>query len=255
MKPKIVVVMTHYNREALMDETISSICRTSYDNFEIVVVDDFSRNMPESNNARIIRLNPPKTWTNPEPAYNTGIYFAIQEYEPDIIILQNAECFHAGDILSHVAENLTDENYLSFACYSLAVNENPHTIKNLNERGARFDGDSAWYNHSAFRMVAYDFCSAITVKNIKLLNGYDERFSDGCGYGDNFLLHRIELLGLNVHIVDEPFVFHQNHYNPLSTNVPDDKEKRVELNRNRFECLKNTGFRAKHIFTPNIDEL
>ena len=100
------------------------------------------------------------------------------------------------------------------------------------------------------RPVAYDFCSAITVDNLKKLNGYDERFSNGCAYGDNYLLNRIIMLDLNVEIIDYPFAVHQWHY--TNPSVPN-KQALVDRNHNLLIELTAKGeFRAEHTYTPDL---
>jgi hypothetical protein len=119
-----------------------------------------------------------------------------------------------------------------------------------NNIGATYDGQLAWYNHSRYRPVAYDFCSAITPAALVELNGYDERFSLGWGYGDNYLLARIKMLGLRVSILDSPFVVHQWHY---SAQQYHERRTLTAANRMLFEkLLTENNPRAEHLFTPNL---
>lgn len=252
---KIVIVMTYFDRPVQLNKTLESIAESKYKNFEVIIVDDCSSEPPQVGLTRFpvtVLTTSLKGWTNPEPAYNKGITLALLQ-NPDIIILQNAECFHFGDVISRAAE-VTDENYISFGCYSI---DKQKTFDRLdgdmlftNKRGASHDGENAWYNHPVFRPVGYDFCSAITVKNIKKLNGYDERFSFGCGFGDDYLLARIKMLGLKVEITDSPIVVHQWHYNLA---VPANKAELVANNRRLLgELLRNPQPRAEHLFTPDL---
>jgi glycosyltransferase involved in cell wall biosynthesis len=253
---KIVIVMTYFDRPVQLKKTLKSIAESEYKNFEVVIVDDCSSKPPE------IGLTPfpvtvlttcLKGWTNPEPAYNKGLLFALT-MNPEVIILQNAECYHWGDVISRASE-VTDESYISFGCYSLneETTFRPHNICQeieLNNIGASRDGQNAWYNHPLLRPMGYDFCSAITAKNMKILNGYDERFSFGCGFGDDYLLERIKMLKLKIEITDNPIVVHQWHYN---TYVPANKSQLVENNRRLLgELLRNPKPRAEHLFTQNL---
>jgi GT2 family glycosyltransferase len=258
---RIAIVMTYFNRKYQLEKTLFSLMESEHKDFSVVIVDDAS-NVPLVLNGsygfpiEIINITKEeKQWTNPEPAYNKGILKAL-ESNPNAIVLQNAECYHIGDILNHIEDNLTESNYLTFGCYSLDekttfsefdINE----IINANNRGATIDGENAWYNHTIHRPVAFDFCSAITSNNLKKLNGYDERFSTGVAYGDNFLLNRIKMLGLNVHIIDIPFVVHQWHYTNM---CHPNQEQLLEKNSNLLVelCLQN-NFRAEHIYTNDFD--
>lgn len=253
---KVVIVMTYFDRPYQLSRTLHSIVRTAYQHVEVVIVDDSSNQPPDvglSNiRMKVIRTRH-KRWTNPEPAYNVGIQEALDR-GADVVILQNAECYHVGDVVSAAAQ-VTDTNYISFPCFS--INEKTtfrtHDISALmmaNDIGATADGQNAWYNHARHRPVAYDFCSAITVKNIVELNGYDERFSAGWGYGDDYLLQRIKMMGLKVEIPNLPLVVHQWHYNYAGAA---NRKPLIERNRLLYLKLITEGQpKAKHLYTADF---
>lgn len=226
---KIAIVMTAYNREALLQKTLESF--NQYDPYEFVVVVDKDED----------HLG--KTWVNSAIAFNRAFYEAIHTHQADAVILQNAECYHAGDILGYVRKNLTDKNYISFSCYSLGENDTLPSIE-MNPRGAAFDGDSAWYNHPVHRPVGYHFCAAITTDNLRKINGFDERFKDGKDYEDNYLLYQVRQLGLRIEIPAEPYVFHQWHYS---------SPRKGASNEQLYNQLIQTeGYRAVHLITPDL---
>lgn len=253
---KVVVVMTHFERPYQLSQTLRSLCNTKHPDFEVVVVDDGSKREPRhsisSYPITVIRTGT-KTWTNPEPAYNKGLAYAMT-LDPDVIIVQNAECYHVNDVISRAAE-VTDDDYFSFACYSIDQRNTFRmheigAIMDKDNRCATNDGQNAWYNHPVHRPVGYDFCAAITAKNMKALNGYDERLSAGCGYGDNYLLERVKMLGLKVQIITNPMVVHQWHYDQ-----PAPKNKAVLVERNRLLYLRLLTLgqpRAVHQYTPDL---
>ena len=86
--------MTYYNRNAQLINTLNSFLQYNPHDFFVVIVDDGSPEdikLPERMSFRvfIIKMRE-KTWTNPEPAYNTGIHYALKQ-SADIIILQNGK--------------------------------------------------------------------------------------------------------------------------------------------------------------------
>ncbi|HBE42009.1 MAG TPA: hypothetical protein DDW27_12545 [Bacteroidales bacterium] len=253
---RISIVMTFYQRQYQLNKTLLSIAKSNHKDFEVIIVDDCSTDdiiLPEVPfKVTVIKIQD-KQWTNPEPAYNTGIIEALKS-NPDIIILQNAENYHEGDVLSY-AERVNDKSYISFGCYSLGESEtfSDHDIMSViaqNDRTAVENGQNAWYNHPVHRPIGYDFCSAITARNLRKLNGYDERFSNGYAYGDDNLLSRVKKMGLKIEITASPFVVHQWHY---SRQQLQNQEELAERNRNLFlELDKETNIRAKHIYTPDL---
>lgn len=262
---RAAIVMPHYNRTRQLYKTLSSI-KSEIDDFVVIVVDDGSDDvlMIPHTDYPIHALRIPKeekTWFNPEPAYNMGFYEAITRYNPDIIISQNSECFHVGDVVKYAVEHITNDNYITFAAFSLGEKNtfDEHLdlslVMHRNSKCASFDGEDAWYNHPVHRPCYLEFCSAISTANLIKLNGYDERLAFGIGWGDNYLLHRIRLMGLKVEpIVTSPFVVHQWHYNDEWRNA--EKGQLTARNYTLYsELLKENNYRGVHLTNPDFESI
>lgn len=245
--------MTYYDRQYQLDRTLSSL--KSEDDFFVVIVDDNSPEdvrLPITDFCVMVKKVRDKKWVNGVPAWNIGFKCAM-DYGADKIIIQNAECYHVGDVIK-CANRVKDDEYMTFGCYSANKvttfsNKNISEVIKKNNIGASKDGQNAWYNHSTLRPVAYHFCSAITAGNLRKLNGFDERFAYGLAYEDNYFLHQVKTLGLKVSIIDSPFVVHQWHYD---TELPD-KELYVHHNRILYpQLVKDKTYRAVHMITPEL---
>ena len=250
MEKGISIVMAYYNRKTQLYRTLMSIKNSSYNKkkLEIIIVNDASDNIDEVKSAFSmldinlvnIRQNQ-KTWVNCCVPFNIG----FNRVKYDKVVIQSPECYHNGDILSYVDNNLTNENYISFGCYSLSFNENnnnDYANTNIINEKPKFISESGWYNHSEYNPTHYHFCSAMKYDNLCRLNGFDEDYKDGVGYDDAEFLHRIKLLGLKTEIIDNPFVFHQwhssdYHYCPES----DSTDKILNVNKliSKNELLYN----------------
>jgi glycosyltransferase involved in cell wall biosynthesis len=233
---KVSIVMTYYRRIRELKNTLSSFRETKHNDFEVIVVDDGtwdgehdSRPIIEEFkdiDIKLIRVDPDdKWWPNPSIPFNIGFNKASGEK----IILQNAECFHNGDIISHTANNLKENKYFTYGCYSLTrhvtdlliggTEEIKQKIKNLDGLpDAIFQGGMpgtlGWYNHSIHRPEHFHFCAAISTKDLNDLGGgFDERYAHGLCWDDNEFKTRIKKKGMEQVFVDNPFVFHQFHYN------------------------------------------
>lgn len=255
---KIIIVMTYFNRPFQLERTLESFKLSKHNNFEVVVMDDDSdediqlKEYPFKVEVLKVKKN---GWMNGVPAYNIGFNYALS-HKPDVIIIQNAECYHYGDVISY-AEKVTSTNYLAFSCFSLN-RENTfidHNIPALMEQNARvvtFDGDIGWYNHPVYRNAGYHFCSAITAENLVKINGFDERLSMGIAYEDNCLLHQIKCLGLRLDILgpENPFAVHQWHYDIVEAA---DRVRHISKNRLIFYKLRHIKYyKAEHIFTKDL---
>lgn len=228
---RISIVIAYYNRKKLFYETLKSIEKSKFKNIEVIVVDDGSSSderleefISEFPFLNIIRIEPENKWyVNPCIPFNIGIHSAIG----DIIVIQNPECLHLHDVLTYINENIDDTKYITFSTFSLdknLTNELPKYIKknmtdellnNLPQSLVKTNSETfehlGWFNHSKYSPTYYHFCSAITKKNMYLLNGFDERFAKGISYDDNEFIERVGRLGLTKIIVDDVSVVHQWH--------------------------------------------
>lgn len=231
----ISIVTAYYNRKELLLNTINSIIKSKHNNYEFIIVDDGSdieHNVKflekQYNFIKVIEINKKnKTWKNSCIPFNIG----FKETKGDIVLIQNPECLHFGDILTHVEKNLKENQYFSYGCYSLDEINTINCNYNILNKTVNFDGDNGWYNHSIYRPVGYHFCSAIFKNKLSILNGFDERYSNGIGFDDNEFLYRIiNNLKLEKHIIDNPFVIHQYHY---KNNIKYNESPQILVERNK----------------------
>ena len=231
----ISIAMTYFNRPKQLSRTLKSLDFFKENLSEVVIVDDGS-DQPISDfidinnfNYRIIvyRIPPEKkTYMNCCVPFN----LALRECLGDAVIIQNAECYHAGDILSYVQRNIKLNKYLSFSCYSLGtqntaflpefsnfsreefLNFNKQFLSKLPHRTAEGWGDqNTWYNHPEYRPCDLHFTTAIMNEDLQDLNYFDERYSQCVAFDDNEFLTRIKRKGMEIERVSEPWSVHQFH--------------------------------------------
>jgi glycosyltransferase involved in cell wall biosynthesis len=120
----ISIVTAYHNRKKIFVKTLESFEKSNFIDFEGIAVDDCSHDDERLEDLverfpflKIIRLEKKDKWyVNPCVPFNIGFKHALG----DKIIIQNPECLHSDDILNFVNDNLTDNNYFSFGCYSLS---------------------------------------------------------------------------------------------------------------------------------------
>jgi GT2 family glycosyltransferase len=253
--------MSYYNRKVQFLRTLSTIRLSQHKDVEIIVVDDGSeesQRLEDVDGIKLIRVEPKDKWyINPCIPFNMG----IKEATGDIIMLMNPECLHVDDVISHAVKNVSEDNYISYACYSLDKHMTSRlkprfTMKDLDgmaklvtqlyQKRTNHIGGFGWYNHSKIAPMGYHFTSAITKSNMDKLGGFDEQYFDGVGFDDDELLFRIKSMGLKVEIPTEELVIHQWHYSGKTLN--DIAEENLELvyrNRDKFEYLKSCSKQKK----------
>ena len=210
----ISIVTSYFQRQELWDRTLSTICDSRFNEWEIIIVDDAS--VPplvcDDPRVKVIRIDPKDKWYhNPCIPYNIG----FKEAKGDIIIIQNPECMHMGDVLEYASKNVKENSYIAFGCYAINKDETDA----LSVGRELFIGDyvfttvtgNGWYNHPTHRPVGYHFCSAITRKDLKKVGGFDERYANGVAFDDDAFIRSIKRLNIKVSIPIEPFVVHQFH--------------------------------------------
>jgi len=207
---KISIVMAFYNRQELLDKTLESIDKSVVKDYELIIVDDASTVPLVCDRAKIIRVEKEDKWYNCSAvAWNRG----MREATGDIIILNSPECYHAGDILSYVRNNIRSNLYLSFGCYSISKQETENFHKGVfpNIVDAVVNGRTGWYNHTKHRPVAYHFCSAMLKKDMDMIGGFDERYAYGVAFDDDEFIRTVKYMGMDIKIVNQPYVIHQYH--------------------------------------------
>jgi len=235
----ISIVMAYYNRKKLFYETLKSINRSAYKDIEVIVVDDASCEEDRVEDLmglfsflRVIRIENKDKWY-----YNSCVPFniGISQSKGNIIILQNPECLHVHDVLSYIAKEVNDSNYVTISAYQIGKAITP-MIPQIIEKGILLDffecfpqqsygknnnidwDDIGWYNHSKYRPFAYHFCSAMTKKNMDI------------GFEDAEFIDRVRSSKLQVVISDEVSVIHQWH--PSVYDVLKDSTNRKKYRHN-----------------------
>ena len=274
---KISVVMGYYNRKPQTLETLKGFQRMyvgKYD-FEVVIVDDNSNdeNRLEEDikqftfpiNLIIITAEEKGDRINPCVAYNRGFI----ESKGDIIMIQNPECYHVGDILKHTIENLDEQDYFSYSCFTANSPEisqemiQSENVFELIKKQEFLDKNKSllglnWYNHPSEpgRDTAYHFCCAIYKSKLDLIGGFNKRFADGYCFDDDQLLLAIKYnLKLDIKIIkpEKCFVIHQYHTRNDSLNCDQEDDnhhiKRKWLkNKQLLEKIKKNHLRNDFVY-------
>lgn len=262
---KISIVFAYYNRRNLLINTLNSIIKTKYNGqLEIIIVNDASKKeqrIDDVNNLfplldiKLINIKKDKKWwINPCIANNIGFAFVTG----DVIVLQNPECLHIGDIISYVADNIEENKYLVFGCYAINkektklicdgkdIRDTIHPTNNIKVKLCK--SQNKWYQHKKFNPRALNFCAAITNKDLKDLGGFDEKFAKGIAKDDREFICRVNKKGMSVDMVDCPFVVHQYHGHTDYSN-----KKQVERNNKLFlETHKTKNYKVISSLTKDL---
>lgn len=236
---KISIVIPYYNRLQLLKYTLASISTTKYADYEIILVNDagdlidtnIKKDFPAlANKIKVIDIskNEKGDRTNPSVPFNKGLSHATG----DIIVLQNPESYHNGDILSHISKNLKTGDYYVYSAYNLHsekaneqfINNNKKNITDLSNI-VKNKGTLEWYQHPKHRNCKFHFCSASHRQNFEIIGGFDEKYADGVCFDDDDMVLKMESVAkLNVCSIapeGNPFIVNLYHPPSVSTNITD----------------------------------
>lgn len=265
---KVSTVIAYYNRLDLLHWTLNSILKTQHPNFEIIIVNDCSPDFEslsqmvlslQSKTIKLINMDPleKKDRTNPSVVFNLGFL----NCSGDIIIIQNPECYHYGDIISHVVKNMTPHNYLVYPVYTLFNDDENHTFdvsiprlvnKNYDNITKVFEGlpSQRWLQHSIYKPSKYHFCTAIHKHSLKIIKGFDPQYAKGyCFDDDDFVLKIEKIMKLQVIQIDpcsETFIVNLWHPPSLSTDC---------VSKNDHHPIKSKWLLNKNYFDSKVCSL
>lgn len=271
--PKISVVMAYFNRYPQLVTTLDTIAASTHKNVEVIIVDDCSTDgAPIDDLAslyaftiKVIHMDPAqKTYKNSCVPFNRGFDQATGQ----LIMLQNPEVCHIGDVLRHAATHIGPKDYYSYACLPLPNYDYNAYVKtmvthkrprpsNLNDYSLgipltemvthvhKVPQPLAWYNNPD-KPTYYHFCAVTHALNIRRVRGFSQEYKDGRGFDDNDLVLKMQKV-LNLNMVTPPvrecYVIHQ--YHPPSPSAycldfPVDNPARIDYLKNNalFDKIK-----------------
>lgn len=249
----ISIVMAYYNRREQLIITLKTIQLSKHRNYEIIIVDDNSSlehkiddlpNIFPDMNITVVNIPKMNDVVNPCVVYNYGFNLAKGE----IIIIQNPECCHIGDVMTHVNNNLNFNNYISYSCFYLSEFHQNKSLYKILDNVKTWDSidnislinkftikqkiynvlsekSQGWINHPILNPNGLHFCSAIYKENLLKIGGFSDIYKNGICFDDDDFLRKIKYgLKLNCKIIptvncDMPymsykhniFVIHQCH--------------------------------------------
>lgn len=268
---KVSIVIGYYNRRHLFKNTLDQFINLGYEkyNLEIIVTDDCSKPSEQLDDfvyqypfyIKLIKVVE-KKYYNPVIAYNIAISHISRD--ADIVIFQNPEIFHCGDIIHHAIQNVNNNEYLVYPVMSTSQQEAHRLVNNkFNNYYTDFvekitsyeDGwtraHKGWYIHHIHFQRYLHFLSAITKTNLDKVGGFNNDFKDGYCYDDDEFVYRISMVCKPVIVEDymNYFGIHQWHTrsdNPITN--------RMNVNNIIWHRIQNTN-KNNPYSSPIVDDV
>ena len=261
-KKSISIVIAYHNRLDLLLNTLSSIEKQNYNNLEIIIVNDNSQdsyylkkeiNNLNKLNIKIIDITEKEKGERKNPAYvfNKG----FKEASGEIIIIQNPESYHVGNIIDFVNINIKKKEYIVFSTFNINSLEKNNIFLNIENKihnniisssDLLFDNDNLWYTHPIFNSTKYHFCSAIYKECLDNINYFDNEYNNGYCFDDDDLLFKVKYNGkykINEIYPINNFIVNMYHLPNIATgceNKNNEINKKWTINKNYFEKKVNS---------------
>ena len=109
-----------------------------------------------------------------------------------------------------------------------------------------------WFNHHIHRPCNYNFLSAITIKNLKKIGGFNNKMQNGMWYEDDEILQRIKRI-TNIKLVDDInyMAIHLFHNGGTAENVFNQNSRK--LRKKNYLILKETINNKKIYCSPTVN--
>lgn len=286
---KISIVMGYKDRKQQLLVTLKSISMSDYPNIEIIIVnDDESDDLSDIGDLKyiygfsitVIKHKMDKDVLNPCVTYNEGFKHATGE----IILIQNPECCHVGDVLSYIGYNLKKTDYFVVPCLFMDKPEYNDIVKSTINDNVKWNGSlcnifqnsiankiwcslsakrKGWVVHPVYSQYYLHFMSAIYRSELEKLGGFDERFKNGICYDDDDLARDIRfglcldmkilpLFPENPHKEINVYCIHQWHkhfnYKDVQDKVALNKELFIKKHKEILEIAK-TDIKYMELFS------
>jgi hypothetical protein len=205
----ITVVMTASNRSKQTYFTLQSMLKSKCKNLQIILVDDSTddpvninilKNYPYYIDLIVINREN-KDWVNPCVNYNIGFQFI----QGRVVVIQNAEVCHVRDPLSHIHENLKDNEYFVFdviAASNYGSNDEIYRSDLTDIFIYNKPLYNAWYHNSIYNISYLNYLTAMTRTTFLKVKEFSYDFSIGIVGDDNDFV--LKILSQKINIISVP---------------------------------------------------
>jgi glycosyltransferase involved in cell wall biosynthesis len=201
--PKVSIVITTINRSVQLRKTFESFVSQLFKDYEVVVIDDGT-----DTETSVLCA---ETWPFPIRYFRldrirvkglrgccTSANFGVRKALGKIVILQNAECKHVGNVIEQLVSRVTPTT----AVLCRADHLNPDGTVNP----AKTDYMNILREHQALF-----FCGAIYKSWFEKLRGFDEKYDSFYGADDIDFSDRLLFSGVKFDYLTDAYVQHQWH--------------------------------------------
>ena len=234
--PKITVYITNHNYQDYIEEAIESVLNQTFQNFELLIIDDGS----EDNSKEIIKKYQSrdniKVIFQKRKGLNVTNNIALKAARGDFILRLDADDYLEEEALQKMEKELSSK---ADAAMIFPDYYNIDKFGNIINRVRRHDFNK---DVSLFDLPAHGACTMIKTQLLRDLGGYDESFDRQDGY-DLWLkvIFKFKIINLN-----EPLFFYRQHGLNLTSNNYDLLKTRAAI---KEKFLQDNEFKSLNVLS------
>jgi len=191
--PKVIVLTLNYNGKPLLDDCITSFLANDYPNFEMVMIDNGSKDSSEE----YVKINYPKVTciqTGKNLGYsggfNVGLKYAFEEMRADFALITNNDVKVDSKVINALVEAALQDPLRGFITGKVYYFDKPDTLQSVGkyEHPLRWNGDhigakeidKGQYNEPSERFFIDDIFTLVRREVYEKLGGYDNTYFLQC---------------------------------------------------------------------------
>jgi GT2 family glycosyltransferase len=187
--PKVTVLILSYNGKHLLEESISSYQNNKYDNFEIAVIDNGSKDGTEEfiktkfPSVKLLRIEKNRGYSG---GFNIGLEYAFDELKSDYALITNNDVEADVNIISELVNVAAKDNKNGFVVGKVLYYENRNVFQTVGMAydPVRINGghigngekDTGQYDEITERYFADDVFTLVSRELYEDVGGYDTEF-------------------------------------------------------------------------------
>ena len=187
--PKVVVLILSYNGKYLLDDSVGSYLKNTYQNFEVVVIDNGSADgtndyvkekFPE---AELIRLEKNKGYSG---GFNFGLAYAFNDKKADFVLVTNNDVKVDQHVIEALVKVAQKDKKIGFVTGKAYYYERPEILQTVGkyEDEIRWNGrhigskekDEGQYEEISERHFIDDIYMLVSNHVYQQVGGYDTTF-------------------------------------------------------------------------------
>lgn len=135
--PFVVVLILSYNGKHLLDDSISSYLSNDYENFEVVVIDNGSKDgtkdfvEKEHRPAKLIRLEENRGYSG---GFNFGLEHAFNTLKADYVLVSNNDVEADSKVLSSLVKVAQTDLKIGFVTGKVYYYDQPHILQSVGKK-------------------------------------------------------------------------------------------------------------------------